>query len=217
MHENMKSVFILFLFFCTNLAAQSVEEGVFAVISFERVIMNKTESYYWIVPQDSILSKDNGRFCLYPLYLSSEEKPTWTPLANGNGDLAYCLSDSFCQTVSAHHEMVQKIQTSRLGTVYKNRAMVEGKIKEKTTVYLTFVSGRFITGTLLTENVINRGFPLKAYAPTGDIQIVRKEPDDRVYQLAKTTDYQGIAYSITQLIYCPYDREASKAYQAPYQ
>lgn len=212
----MKKLVYLLLLCSFNLAAQSIEDGLFAVITFERKIANNTETYFWIVPKDSISVNDNGRFCLYPLYLASEQEKTWTPLCNGNGDPDYCITDPFCILVKDHQEMVQKIQSKRRSVIYKTRPK-EITVKETVKVYITFVSGSFMVGVLQTNNVINKGIALKAYTPLDGLEIVKMGQDDRIYELVRMTDYQGVAFSITKLPSYPFDREASKAYQAAYQ
>lgn len=206
---------LLLLIFCNvNLAAQSVVDGVFAVFTFKREVFHKVEVFYWITPQDSILSHDNGRFCIYPLYLASEETVSWSALVNENGDPESSLP--FCKKVLANHEKVQTIRSTHRTVIYKSKPK-EKTLTEKTTVYLTFVSGRFLIGELQSNNMINRYYPIKAYSPIGEILIVKKEKNDRIYRAAKMTDYQGIAFSITQLASYPFDRENGKAYQEPYQ
>ena len=91
------------------------------------------------------------------------------------------------------------------------------KMRETVTVSLSFVSGRFLIGLLQTDNVINRYYPIKAYAPTGDFEIVKMDKEDPLFWRARSTDYGGIAFSITKLASFPFDRELSKAYQEPYQ
>ena len=216
---NRLIVLLLTTVLSVNLAAQTIEEGNFAVITFKHKFLWKTETYYWIVPQSSISAEDNGRFCIYPLYipyLSSDVEPTWSTIGNGNGDSDYCQTDSFCKVVDDNCELVQTVSSKRIRIIDLAKTK-ERRYKDSVSIYLTFVSGRFMTGILRTDNVINRGYPIKAYAPASDIKAIKMESDDRDYLMAKTTDYQGIAFSITSLASYPLDRELSKAYQEPYQ